>query len=68
MDHLLKTFALHCGLSMSHYWHLRLLLSVSLGPLVGVLYLLLFGRRERRRSYSLWISREGRLIARPTDD
>jgi len=67
MDHLLKTFALHCGLSMSHYWHLRLLLSVSLGPLLGVLYLVLFGRRGRR-GYSLWISREGRLVARPIDD
>lgn len=68
MYHLLKTFALHCGLSMSHYWHLRLLLSVSLGPLLGVLYLVLFGRRGRRRGYSLWISREGRLVARPLDD
>jgi hypothetical protein len=68
MDHLLKAFALHCGLSMSHYWHLRLLLSVSLGPLLGVFYLVLFGRRGRRRGYSLWISPEGRLVARPLDD
>lgn len=66
MDHLLKTFALHCGLSLSHYWHLRLLLSVSFGPLIGILYLVLFGRREQRRpEYTLWVSSDGRLVARP---
>ncbi|GAA4507402.1 hypothetical protein GCM10023172_37970 [Hymenobacter ginsengisoli] len=65
MDHLLKTFALHCGLSLSHYWHLRLVLSVSLGPLLGVLYLVLFGRRGRRPTYSLWVRPDGKLIARP---
>lgn len=65
MDHLLKTFALHCGLSLSHYWHLRLVLSVSLGPLLGVLYLVLFGRRGRR-AYSLWVRPDGKLVARPT--
>ncbi len=67
MDHLLKTFALHCGLSQSHYWHLRLVLSVSFGPLLGVLYLVLFGRRGRRRAYRLWVRPDGKLVARPTD-
>jgi hypothetical protein len=66
MDHLLKTFALHCGLSLSHYWHLRLLLSVSLGPLLGVLYLVVFGRRGRRPEYTLWVSHDGKLVARPS--
>jgi hypothetical protein len=66
MDHLFKTFALHCGLSLSDYWHLRLVLSVSLGPLLGVLYLVLFERRERRPGYALWVSQSGKLIARPT--
>ncbi len=67
MDHLLKTFALHCGLSQSHYWHLRLVLSVSFGPMLGVLYLVLFGRRGRRAAYRLWVRPDGKLVARPTD-
>jgi hypothetical protein len=67
MDHLLKTFALHCGLSQSHYWHLRLVLSVSLGPLLGVLYLVLFGRRGRP-TYRLWVRPDGKLVARSNDE
>jgi hypothetical protein len=67
MDHLLKTFALYCGLSQSHYWHLRLVLSVSLGPLLGVLYLMLFGRRGRRPGYRLWVRPDGKLVARPPE-
>lgn len=67
MDHLLKTFAIHCGLSQSHYWHLRLVLSVSLGPLLGVLYLVLFGRRGRLPAYRLWVRSDGKLVARPPD-
>jgi hypothetical protein len=64
MDHLLKTFALYCGLSQNHYWHLRLVLSVSFGPMLGVLYLLLFGRRGRRPTYTLWVRHDGKLVAR----
>jgi len=69
MDHLLKEAALHCGLSLSQYWHLRLVLSVALGPLLGILYLVLFDRPKRRwavRSghYTLWVNREGRLVFR----
>jgi hypothetical protein len=69
MDHLLKEAALRCGLSLSQYWHLRLLLSVSLGPLLAILYLVLVDRPRRRwavRSahYTLWINREGQLVFR----
>lgn len=66
MDELLKSFALHCGLSLSDYWHLRLILSVSFGPLLAVLYLVLFDRRGPRPIYSLWIRPDGKLIARPS--
>lgn len=66
MDHLLKTFALHCGLSLSDYWHLRLVLSITFGPLLAVLYLVLSGRRGRRPVYSLWVRKDGKLVARPT--
>lgn len=72
MNHLLKDLALHCGLSLSQYWHLRLLLSVSLVPLLGGLYLAFFEKRERRKpstvndsSYSLWVGSDGRLVAQP---
>ncbi|MGI4834222.1 MAG: hypothetical protein ACRYFK_12255 [Janthinobacterium lividum] len=67
MDHLLKECALHCGLSLSQYWHLRLVMSVSLGPLLAILYLILFDRRAPRqppRSYSLWVRSDGQLVAR----
>lgn len=66
MDHLLKTWALHCGLSISQYWHLRLLLSVSLVPLLAGLYVAFFDKHRRRkpRTYSLWVRRDGRLVAR----
>jgi hypothetical protein len=66
MDYFLKTFALQCGLSLSDHWHLRLVLSVSFGPLLAILYLLLFGRRRQRPAYSLWVRQDGRLVARPT--
>lgn len=67
MDHLLKDFALHCGLSLSTYWHLRLLGSVSLVPLLVGLYVAFFDKRRRRkpRTFSLWVSRDGQLVARP---
>ena len=65
MDHLLKTYALHCGLSLSHYWHLRLLLSVSLGPLLAICYLIVSGWRKPRPTYTLWVRQDGRLVARP---
>ena len=72
MDHLLKTFALYCGLSQSQYWHLRLLSSILFVPSLGVLYLAFFGKRERPSppvplpNVSLSVNSEGRLIALPT--
>ncbi len=65
MDQLIKNFALHCGLSLSQYWHLRLVLSVSLGPLLAIGYLLVSGWRKPRRTYTLWVRQDGQLVARP---
>lgn len=71
MDHLLKSLAYDVGMSQSQYWHLRLLGSVSFGPLLGILYLVFFDKRKRRNSppirpeMSLWVNSEGRLIAVP---
>lgn len=67
MDHLLKACAQHCGLSLSQYWHLRLLLSISFVPLLVCLYAVLIERRWRRikASPSLWIDSQGRLRALP---
>ncbi len=66
MEHALKLFALHCGLSLSQYWRLRLVLSVSLVPMLAVGYLIVSGWRKRPRPiYTLWVSHDGRLVARP---
>ena len=66
MDQLVKTFALHCGLSLSQYWHLRLVLSVSLGPLLAIGYLIVSGwRKPPRPTYTLWVNHSGQLVARP---
>ena len=69
MELLLKTLAHHWGLSQSQYWHLHLLSSVSIGPLVGIVYLVFFDRRARRRAYeaarakaSMWVGADGRLL------
>jgi hypothetical protein len=45
MAHLLHVLAQHWHLSASQYWQLRLLCAVSLGPLLGVLCLVLFKRK-----------------------
>lgn len=70
MDYLLKSFALHCGLSQAHYWHLRLFSSILWLPLLVILYLLLFDKRKQpptaRPTVSLWVNSKGRLIGRPT--
>lgn len=47
MQHVIKAIVDHWHLGSAHYWHLRLLCSISLGPTVGVMYLLIFGRRKR---------------------
>ena len=60
----------HCAQSPAHYWHLRLLCAIALGPLLGLLYLLIFGRRVRPQlrppaGPTMWITSEGRLLYRP---
>jgi hypothetical protein len=46
MAHLLQALAQHWHLSASEYWQLRLLCSIIIGPLLGVLCLILFTRRQ----------------------
>jgi|GEM_PF-3550930 len=72
MEYLLKLLAHHWGMSPTHYWHLRLLVSLLLGPILGVLYLVFFDKRARYTPRavagtepSMWVSPDGRLIFRP---
>lgn len=46
MAHLLQALAQHLHLSASQYWQLRLVCSIILGPLLAVLYLVFFTKRE----------------------
>lgn len=46
MAHFLQTFAQHYHLSGSQYTQLRLVCSITLGPLLAVLYLVFFTKRE----------------------
>jgi hypothetical protein len=46
MAHFLQALAQHWHLSASHYWQLRLLCAIGLGPLLGVLCLLVIARRQ----------------------
>jgi hypothetical protein len=64
MDHFLQQLAYHCGLSQNQYWHLHLLSTVSFLPMLGVLYLVFFGKRKRHNApavarpvLSLWVNR-----------
>jgi hypothetical protein len=59
MAHLLQVLAQHWHLSASQYWQLRLLCSISLGPLLGVLCLLLF--KKRRAAARIMVQRVRRL-------
>jgi hypothetical protein len=64
MEYFLKVLARYGTLSPAHYWHLRLLCAIALGPLAGIGYLLLFGRRGRPRAGTgptLWINSAGQL-------
>jgi hypothetical protein len=71
MEYLLKVLAQHGALSPAHYWHLRLLGSISLGPLLGILYLVFFGKRKRpglattgAPGPTMWVNSEGKLFSR----
>ncbi|MGI4867440.1 MAG: hypothetical protein ACRYFZ_26210 [Janthinobacterium lividum] len=50
MNHLLQALAQHWHLSASHYWQLRLVCAITLGPLLGVICLVLFTKREKSAS------------------
>jgi hypothetical protein len=70
MEYVLKLLAQHYALSPTHYWHLRLLCAILLGPLLGILYLLFFGRRPRPGfradlGPTMWVNSEGRLLYSP---
>lgn len=47
MHHLLQALAQHWHLSASQYWQLRLVCSLTLGPLLGILCLILFTKRPQ---------------------
>ncbi|WP_201987090.1 hypothetical protein [Hymenobacter rubidus] len=47
MIHLIKHLAQVWDLSPAHYWHLRMLSSLLLTPLLGVLYIVFFDRPKR---------------------
>ena len=64
MEYVLKILAQHGALSPTHYWHLRLLFALGLGPLLGILYLVSFGRRGRPQASpgpTMWINSAGQL-------
>lgn len=72
MEYLIQTIARHWDLSPTHYWHLRILSSVLLGPLLGIGYLLFSTKRTRPRrrpaadaGTSLWVGSDGRLLTLP---
>ncbi|RZK30145.1 MAG: hypothetical protein EOO63_07455 [Hymenobacter sp.] len=50
MAHLLQTLAHHWHLSASQYWHLRIVCALTLAPLLGVLCLIVFNKREESGS------------------
>ena len=51
METLIKTIAHAWDLSSAHYWHLRILISLTLAPLVGVLCVVLFDKHKFIRAY-----------------
>lgn len=67
MDTFFHFLLKHGVLSVSQYWHLRLIGSVTFGPLLGVLYL--FFQRWRKPPVAappptLWVDADGRLLIR----
>lgn len=70
MEHFLKMLAQHWAFGSEHYWHLRLLSSLMLGPLLGVLGVIFFDKRTRPRLRGLAgpkptmrVSSAGRLLS-----
>lgn len=70
MEHLLKIVAHHWDLRPDQYWHLRLLCTLLLGPLVGILYFVFFDKRAQRRPRpangpkpGMWVDSKGRLLS-----
>ena len=47
MTHFIHHLVHSWGLNPVHYWHLRLLTSLVLMPLLGVLYVVIFDRPRR---------------------
>gem|GEM_PF-2758494 len=50
MHHILQALAQHWHLSASQYWQLHLVCTLTLGPLVGVICLILFTKRSQTAS------------------
>jgi hypothetical protein len=61
MIHLQQALAHHWHLSISQYWHLRLLCTIALGPLLGVLCLILFRKRSASESGMLRFKQSARM-------
>ncbi|TFZ64925.1 hypothetical protein E4631_18245 [Hymenobacter sp. UV11] len=71
METLLHFLLQHDVLSPTQYWHLRLLSTLTLGPLLSVLYLVYLGWRKPRTpraavnsSATMWVSSDGQLLSR----
>jgi hypothetical protein len=64
MIHLQQALAQHWHLSAASYLHLRLMCTIALGPLVGVLCLLLFHKRRAAGVGASRIRRQVRLLNR----
>jgi hypothetical protein len=62
MIHLQQALAHHWHFSPAAYWHLRLLCSIALGPLVGIFCLILFHKREAIRPGVSRIKRQVRSL------
>ena len=64
MAHFLQALAQHWHLSSSQYWQLRLLCSIALGPLLGVVCLVLFTKRQTAVAGGRQVKRFIRTVAR----
>lgn len=65
MSHLLQSLAQHWHLSASQYWQLRLLCALTLGPLLGVVCLVLFTKRQDTGSGAMRVKRRMPTLRRP---